>query len=111
MGAYRAFATRITAACEEGPPSGARPAEHGAGRLEDAAGRRRAGRRESRHEADSREIKTLVQNQGFGKRSSTVRTAAADPHPHPAPQVDPSREPIRYKVDRTVTTVTAIWSE
>ena len=45
----------------------------------------------------------LVQNQGSGKRSATVRTAAA--------AVDPSREPIRYKFDRTVTTATDLWNE
>jgi hypothetical protein len=42
--------------------------------------------------ADSRELKTLVQKQSSGKRSSTVRTAAAirvraaDPDPHPGYQ-------------------------
>jgi Centromere DNA-binding protein complex CBF3 subunit, domain 2/Transcriptional activator of glycolytic enzymes len=68
----------------------------------------------------------VVQTLGSGSGSPTVRPAAAaaaaavaspgrpssqsagDPT---APQVDPSREPFRYKFDRTVTTVPELWNE
>jgi Centromere DNA-binding protein complex CBF3 subunit, domain 2/Transcriptional activator of glycolytic enzymes len=190
--AYRAFATQVTAACEAAEEPGDLQVKKALPVVHDQLNALRAEMRMMRTEmqTEMREMRTdhrrtdekidhleatlgdilaLMQDQGSGKRSSTVRTAAAvrvraaaDPHPRPGnprpsaaddvvqtlgsgsrsptirlaaaadpgntppspgcpssqsagdptpPQVDPSREPIRYKFDRTVNTVTALWGE
>ncbi|KAN0085565.1 Transcriptional activator of glycolytic enzymes domain containing protein, partial [Elaphomyces granulatus] len=108
--AYQAFAARVTAASEaaEEPEDLLVPSL-------DAIHR------------ELREVKAAIHDFGSSERSFTIRAAdhgdppspppgppshLANPEPDaPAARLNPSLEPIRYRFDRTVTTVTDLWEE
>jgi hypothetical protein len=132
--AYRAFATRVTAACEAAEEPGDLQLKKALPVVNDRLNMLQAElkwwkRKATRGMTASKRKSTSSRRTcGSSKRwcapvkgappsalpppSASAPPIPATLAPNPtAPQVDPSREPFRYKFDRTVTTVPELWNE